>query len=158
LCLAYSPDGTRLFTGGVDGTVRVWDMTTGESLAVLKGHERGVSALTFSADGMFLVTGSWDDTARVWGISNGDIHANRLAARALRERLALVVDAWFAADRQGTLELVKANLAAARATMPPPDWREAANLVLIKAAAARAKTASEQASAATPPAEPAAAP
>ncbi|HSL06680.1 MAG TPA: hypothetical protein VK887_01740, partial [Pseudonocardiaceae bacterium] len=30
--VAYSPDGTRLLTGGDDGAVRVWDATTGQPM------------------------------------------------------------------------------------------------------------------------------
>src|SRR5207237_6004170 len=35
--VAFSPDGTRLLTGG-GGTVKVWDARTGQPLLELKGH------------------------------------------------------------------------------------------------------------------------
>jgi hypothetical protein len=69
-------------------------------------------------------------TARIWGLSNAEISRNRLAAQAIRDRLRPVVDAWFTGD----LAAVKQSLAAAKATMPAADWREAANMVLRRAA------------------------
>ena len=36
--MAFSPDGTRIVTGSVDGTAKVWDARTGTPLLELKGH------------------------------------------------------------------------------------------------------------------------
>ncbi len=37
---------TVAVTGGIDGTVRVWGLVTGESRAVMAGHEHFVSSVT----------------------------------------------------------------------------------------------------------------
>jgi hypothetical protein len=37
-CLDVCNDGTRMASGGEDGTVRVWEVSTGKCLQVLKGH------------------------------------------------------------------------------------------------------------------------
>jgi WD40 repeat protein len=37
-CLDVYTDGTRMASGGGDGTVRVWDTWTGKCLQVLRGH------------------------------------------------------------------------------------------------------------------------
>jgi WD40 repeat protein/serine/threonine protein kinase len=64
--VAFSPDGTRVVTGGQDHTARVWDARTGRPLLELKGHTDTVRSMAFSPDGTWLVTASDDRTARVW--------------------------------------------------------------------------------------------
>ena len=53
--VAFSPDGTRIVTGGgvyyETGEVRVWDVRTGTELLELKGHTDVVTSVAFSPDG-----------------------------------------------------------------------------------------------------------
>jgi WD40 repeat protein len=50
MCVAFSPYGTRLVSGGKDQTARLWDVTTDKELATLQGKSQ-VRSLCFSADG-----------------------------------------------------------------------------------------------------------
>ena len=67
----FSPDGKFVVTVSWDGTARVWEANTGQSVAELRGHTNNVRSAAFSPDGKFVVTASDDDTARVWEASTG---------------------------------------------------------------------------------------
>ncbi|MGQ0604227.1 MAG: nSTAND1 domain-containing NTPase [Anaerolineales bacterium] len=69
--VAYSPDGQRLASAGLDGTIKLWDLATGREILTLTGHVAGVRALAFSADGRRLASGSDDHSARVWDVTTG---------------------------------------------------------------------------------------
>jgi tRNA A-37 threonylcarbamoyl transferase component Bud32/tetratricopeptide (TPR) repeat protein len=68
--VAYSPDGRRLASGGLDGIVRVWDVVGGQQLT-LKGHTGGVEGVAYSPDGRQLASASQDGTVRVWDAAGG---------------------------------------------------------------------------------------
>ncbi|MCA0456465.1 MAG: WD40 repeat domain-containing protein [Chloroflexi bacterium] len=67
--IALSPDGTVLAAGYQDGTVRLWNVETGDQLIVLKGHKDRVVSLAFSPDGTLLASGGTDGTVRLWGVT-----------------------------------------------------------------------------------------
>lgn len=68
---SFSPDGTRIVTTSNEKTARVWDTSTGASLAELNGHMETLQSASFSPDGTRIVTASDDKTARVWDASTG---------------------------------------------------------------------------------------
>lgn len=57
-CASWSPDGTKLVTGGRDDLVRVWDSSTGQLLTTLTGHCGGVFSVSYSPDGTRIASGS----------------------------------------------------------------------------------------------------
>jgi WD40 repeat protein len=65
-CVAFSPDGKRIISGGIDSTLRVWDVATGDQLALFQGHIGGILAVAISPDGHMAATGGIDKTIRLW--------------------------------------------------------------------------------------------
>src|SRR5262249_33254463 len=69
--VAFSPDGARLASSSLDGTVRLWEMALAERGGVLRGHTRGVFDVKFTPDGSNVVSAAWDGTVRFWEASAG---------------------------------------------------------------------------------------
>jgi len=73
VAIALSHDGTRLAAAFVhdweNPSVHLWDLTTGQKIAVLTGHRAPVTQLAFSSDGRRLASGSCDTTALVWDVT-----------------------------------------------------------------------------------------
>ncbi|MET0527439.1 MAG: WD40 repeat domain-containing protein, partial [Microvirga sp.] len=67
----FNPTGDRIVTSSHDGTARIWDISNGAELVVLKGHQGVVEKAEFSPDGSRVVTAARDGTARVWDAASG---------------------------------------------------------------------------------------
>ncbi len=73
--VAYRPDGTLLATGGEDGTIRLWDTSSGKLIRMLVGEK--VKSLAWSKDGKVLsALGQYEGEGRQW-----DADAGRLLGR-----------------------------------------------------------------------------
>lgn len=71
--LAVSPDGRHGATGGIDGTIRIWDLENGQLVRAFVGHDSYVYGLSWSPNGNVLASaGSFDDTVRLWDLQKGD--------------------------------------------------------------------------------------
>jgi WD40 repeat protein len=96
-CLDFH--GQILASGGVDQTVRLWDVATGRELAHSEhrfgGHTGIVSSVAFSPDGRTLASGSWDRTVKVWDVAGV---ANLTLPRTLEGHVGMVTAVAFSPD------------------------------------------------------------
>jgi WD40 repeat protein/tRNA A-37 threonylcarbamoyl transferase component Bud32 len=70
--VAFSPNGKRLATAGVDTTVSVWDATAARPpLFTLSEHTQPVFCVAFTPDGRHLASAGADHTARIWKADTG---------------------------------------------------------------------------------------
>ncbi len=71
MAVAYSPDGRRLVSASHDGTLRLWDVGSGQTIRVFRGHTDKVHSVVLSADGKQALSGARDKTLRLWDVDTG---------------------------------------------------------------------------------------
>ena len=87
-CVAWAPDksvpfineatgseknnlpGPFLVSGSRDKTIKMWDVTSGQCLFTLVGHDNWVRGVMFHPGGKYLMSCSDDKTIRTWDIKN----------------------------------------------------------------------------------------
>jgi WD40 repeat protein len=95
-CLAVSPDGQTVATGGRDRLVKLWDRKTGQVKATLEGHTAPVIGLAFSPDGRTLASGSGGE----WGfrcpgeVCFWDAETGRLRCQGPEHKAGVTCVAW----------------------------------------------------------------
>lgn len=80
--LAITPEGKYALTGsgsicfcgipGKDNSVRFWDVSSGEQIYKLEGHQDYVTMTHMTPDGKLGISSSLDGTVRVWDLVNGE--------------------------------------------------------------------------------------
>jgi U4/U6 small nuclear ribonucleoprotein PRP4 len=66
--LAFHPDGSLAVSAGLDAMARLWDLRTGRSIHVLRGHAKAILSCDFHPNGYHVATAGQDHSVRVWDL------------------------------------------------------------------------------------------
>ena len=73
--VTFSPDGSQLASGGCDGSVRLWNTSTGEQTQVFDNHDADtgrISGLQFHPDGKLIISAQSNGDIRIWDTKSGE--------------------------------------------------------------------------------------
>lgn len=70
-CFAFSPDGQLLATSNLQGTIKLWQVSTGWQIRTLTFDSGRVCCVAFSPNGQILATSGDDQTIKLWQVSTG---------------------------------------------------------------------------------------
>jgi WD40 repeat protein len=73
LGVSWSADGRTLATAGADGTVKIWDFTTGDKKKSIEGYDKEVTAVRFVGATANLLTSSGDNKVRLVGTDGKEV-------------------------------------------------------------------------------------
>lgn len=71
--LAFSPDGKKLYSGGSNGHVKVWDIETGYEVNVLSRNAGNIRNISLSSDGEGILTGDYDWNVVLWNAKSYEV-------------------------------------------------------------------------------------
>jgi len=101
--VVFSPDGTMLASGGWDGTIRIWDVRTGEQRHLLAGLS-GVTELAFSPDGKLLASAGEGNVVTLWDALAGTEDSRLTDLRWPVQSVAFSPDGTLLVTGGGTLD------------------------------------------------------
>lgn len=126
-CVRFSPDGTRLATGSINGAVQIWNAAEGAFIGAFRGHTKPVRSVAFHPGGTLLASGSEDGTIRLWDLEQ-PFRGNRTQLRVssyvspnLSADSQLVSTKWRKYDREHESHYTEIQFMEARSgrSLPP---------------------------------------
>ena len=83
VAVAFSPDSKTLASASYDGTLKLWDMTTGKERATLGEYKGCLGCVAFSPDGKTLASGAIGSpvyfpdlkNVKLWDVATGKVRA-----------------------------------------------------------------------------------
>jgi WD40 repeat protein/serine/threonine protein kinase len=117
--VVFSPDGKTFATGESNGTVRLWDVATGQSVGNTLDHQNAVYSVAFSPDGRTLLTAG-GGVVRLWDRNTGEAQGEPFEGTS-----SVFSSAWYSPDGQSILvpgpdqTVRRWSLPAGRQTRPP---------------------------------------
>jgi WD40 repeat protein len=70
--VAFSPDGKILASVGGDGSIKLWNVSTGKNITSEPYSGRTIHAVAFSSDGKILASAGDDEIIQLWAVASTD--------------------------------------------------------------------------------------
>ncbi|MCJ1443683.1 MAG: SCF ubiquitin ligase complex subunit cdc4 [Stictis urceolatum] len=102
---AIAAHGDTLVSGSYDCTVRVWKISTGETLHRLSGHAAKVYSVVLDHERNRCISGSMDNLVKVWSLDTGSVLYNLEGHSSLVGLLDLQRDRLVSAAADSTLRI-----------------------------------------------------
>ncbi|KAI3887728.1 hypothetical protein MKX03_018575 [Papaver bracteatum] len=102
-CMAKNPNHLKgIFSGSMDGDIRLWDIASRRTICQFPGHQGAVRGLSASTDGRVLVSCGTDCTVRLWNVPDSSVMNMDESSDGTTEPLAVYVwkNAFWAVDHQ----------------------------------------------------------
>ncbi|MCS7052505.1 MAG: serine/threonine protein kinase, partial [Ignavibacterium sp.] len=71
--VSFHPDDRMIASGDSSKKIKLWDVSSGQLIRTLEGHNDIVYSVSFSPDGKILASGSADNTIKLWDINSGQL-------------------------------------------------------------------------------------
>lgn len=94
---AFSPDG-KTGAQAIGSAIRLWDVASGDEIAMLKGHTSEVRSLAFTSDSRQLLSGGDDGALRIWSMQTRT-QAAALIALGDSDYVAVAPDQFYRASK-----------------------------------------------------------
>ncbi|KAL9243794.1 hypothetical protein vseg_017640 [Gypsophila vaccaria] len=89
-CMAKNPEHLKgLFSGCMDGDIRLWDIASRRTVSRFLGHQGAVKGLTVSTDGRILVSCGLDCTVRLWNVPDPSVMESDSSTASSLEPIAV---------------------------------------------------------------------
>ena len=105
VAVAWSRDGSRVASSSADGTIGIWEGSTGRPLAVLRGNAKPAVKMHLSDDGSRLATQALDSEVCFWDVASGVKITTLSDGLGIRVAILSPNGKRFAVGRKGQVQL-----------------------------------------------------